>query len=326
MSPNLIYVSDGDPGIARIKRGKGFGYLDPQGSPLRCEKDIARIRALGIPPAYRDVWICAFHNGHIQATGFDEANRKQYRYHAAWTEFRSEAKFDKLAEFGRKLPALRRRVDKILKNAKRDAVFDKETAIAALVRLLDHTAMRIGGRSRSAQGATTLMSRNVRYDKSSLRLRYTAKGGKRVQSSVSDRRLQRIMEKIHGLPGKRLFQYVGSDGLIHPLDSGDVNSWLKQQSGMDDISAKMFRTWRGSVAALEALRRADKPTIKLACTAASKVLCNTATIARKSYVHPKILELPAQGNVAQIFLSLPAFKLRGLSASERRFMALIGDD
>lgn len=325
MLPDLIYVSDCDPGIARIKRGKGFGYLNPQGSPLRCEKEIARIKALAIPPAYRDVWICAFHNGHIQATGFDEANRKQYRYHAAWTEFRSEAKFEKLPEFGRKLPVLRRRVDKILKSAKRDGVFDKETAIAALVRLLDHTAMRIGGRSRSAQGATTLMSRNVRYDKSGLRLRYAAKGGKRVQSSVSDRRLQRIMEKIHGLPGKRVFQYVGSDGLIHPLDSGDVNSWLKQQSAMEDISAKLFRTWHGSVAALEVLRKAPKPTIKLACTAASEVLCNTPTIARKSYVHPKILDLPAGGNVAQTIADLPDFKLRGLSASERRLMALISE-
>ncbi|MBL0923302.1 MAG: DNA topoisomerase IB [Sphingomonadaceae bacterium] len=325
MLSDLIYVSDGDPGIARIKRGKGFRYLDPQGFPLRCEKEVARIRALAIPPAYRNVWICCLHNGHIQATGIDEANRKQYRYHAAWTEFRSEAKFDKLPDFGRKLPALRRRVDKILKNVRRDAVFDKETAIAAVVRLLDHTAMRIGGRSRSAQGATTLMTRNVRYDKGGLRLRYTAKGGKRVQSSVSDRRLQRIMEKIHGLPGKRLFQYIGADGLIHPLDSGDVNGWLKQQSGMDDISAKMFRTWHGSVAALEALRRADRPTIKLACTAASEVLCNTPTIARKSYVHPKVLDLAAAADVAQSIAGLPDLKLRGLGASERRLMALISE-
>jgi DNA topoisomerase I len=325
MTPKLVYVSDSDSGITRVKRGKGFRYLDVHGSALQCEEEITRIQALAIPPAYRDVWICTLRNGHIQATGFDEAGRKQYRYHPAWTELRSEAKFDKLPEFGRKLPGLRRRVDKLLTHAKRDAVFDKEVAIAALVRLLDHTAMRIGGRSRSAQGATTLTLRNIRYGKGSLQLRYTAKGGKRVQSSVDDRRLQRIMEKIHTLPGKRLFQYVGADGLVHPLDSGDVNNWLKQQSGMEDISAKMFRTWHGSVAALEALRKADKATIKVACAAASEILCNTPTIARKSYVHPRILELPAQGSVAEQLAALPGASIRGLTASERRLMALIDE-
>lgn len=325
MAPELVYVSDNEPGIFRQKRGKGFRYVDAQGKRVQCEKEITRIQALAIPPAYRDVWICSLHNGHIQATGFDDARRKQYRYHPLWTEFRSEAKFDKLPEFGRKLPALRRRVDKLLTHAKRDAVFDKEIAIAALVRLLDHTAMRIGGRSRSAQGATTLMLRNIRYDKGGLHLRYTAKGGKRVQSSVNDRRLQKIMEKIHALPGKRLFQYIGADSLVHPLDSGDVNGWLKQQSSMEDISAKMFRTWHGSVAALEALRKAEKPTIKIACTAASEILCNTPTIARKSYVHPKILELPSQGRVADRLAALPSIKIRGLTASEQRLMALIAD-
>jgi DNA topoisomerase I len=326
MAPELVYVSDNDPGIIRVKRGKGFRYLDAHGVPVQCEKEIARIRALAIPPAYRDVWICTQHNGHIQATGFDEARRKQYRYHPVWTEFRSEAKFEKLAEFGLKLPTVRRSVDKLLTHAKRDAVFNKEVATAALVRLLDHTAMRIGGRSRRAQGATTLMLRNIRYEKGGLHLRYTAKGGKRVQSSVNDRRLQKIIEKIHALPGKRLFQYIGSDGLVHPLDSGDVNNWLKQQSRMDDISAKMFRTWHGSVAALEALRKADKPTIKIACAAASEILCNTPTIARKSYVHPRILELPAVSNIPEFLATLPTVHIRGLTAAERRLIALLNQE
>jgi DNA topoisomerase I len=326
MKTGLIYVSDRDAGISRKKHGKIFRYVDAEGALITCTEELARIDSLAVPPAYRDVWICRLPNGHIQATGIDEANRKQYRYHPAWTEHRSEAKFEKLPEFGRRLPRLRRRVEATLSGAKRDNVFDKEVAVAALVRLLDHTAMRIGGRSRSSQGATTLMLRNITYGNGTLKLKYTAKGGKKVQSSVTDRRLQRILEKIHELPGKRLFQYIGADGLIHPLDSGDVNRWLKQLADMDDISAKMFRTWHGSVAALEALRRADKPSIKIACEAAAATLSNTPAISRKSYVHPKVLELPGQGNVRDLLKSLPASNISGLTASERRLISLIGEN
>lgn len=303
MHAGLIYVTDSEPGIARIKRGKGFRYLGPDGSAVSAKAELARIASLAVPPAYRDVWICADENGHIQATGLDEANRKQYRYHALWSEARSEAKFDQLYSFGRALPRIRRTVDTILSGAKRDDIFAKEVAIAAVVRLLDHTAIRIGGRSRSSQGATTLMLRNIRYERHQMKLRFTAKGGKQVRCSVSDKRLQRILEKIHDLPGKRLFQYIGTDGAVHPLDSGDVNGWLKSRSKGDHISAKMFRTWHGSVAALEALRKSKKPSIKIACEAASVVLWNTPTIARKSYVHPAVLEIAASKDAAALLSS-----------------------
>ena len=325
MKSGLVYVTDSEPGIARVKRGKGFGYIGPNGETITLECELARIRSLAVPPAYRQVWICAASNGHIQATGLDAANRKQYRYHPEWTDYRREAKFEKLAEFGGKLPRLRRKVELALANAKRDQIFSKEVAIASLVRLLDHTAMRIGGRSKSSQGATTLMLRNITYGNGILKLRYTAKGGKKVQSSVNDRRLQKVMEKIHELPGKRLFQYIGADGLIHPLDSGDVNNWLKQTSGMDDISAKMFRTWHGSVAALQAVRAAKVPTIKLACEAASSVLCNTPAIARKSYIHPKIFDVLKQEDIPRFLRDLPKVSARGLNADERRLIALLDD-
>lgn len=324
MKSGLVYVSDSDPGISRVRRGKNFRFIDPSGKTITCKEKIARIQALAVPPAYRDVWICAKENGHIQATGFDAADRKQYRYHPDWTDFRSEAKFDKLPEFGRKLPRIRRRVEAILSGARREEIFSKEVAAAALVRLIDHNAMRIGGRSKVSEGATTLGIKHITYGKGTLRLRYTAKGGKRVQSSVDDRRLQRILEKIGDLPGKKLFQYIGADGLIHPLDSGDVNSWLKFEADMEDISAKMFRTWHGSVAALEALRTADKPTLKVACEAAADVLCNTPAIARKSYVHPSVLELAGQDDLATMLKTKPTPNVRGLNASERRLMALIG--
>jgi len=326
MHAGLIYVSDSEPGIARIKRGKGFRYLDPDGNAISAEADLARINALAVPPAYRDVWICADENGHIQATGLDEANRKQYRYHALWSETRSEAKFDQLYGFGRALPHIRRAVETILNGAKQNNVFAKEVATAAVVRLLDHTAIRIGGRSHSSQGATTLMLRNIRYERNQLKLRFTAKGGKQVRCSVSDKRLQRILEKIHDLPGKRLFQYIGADGAVHPLDSGDVNGWLKTRSKNEYISAKMFRTWHGSVAALEALRKSDKPSIKVACAAASAVLWNTPAIARKSYVHPAVLEIAASKDAAVLLASLTKRRTKGLTASEQRLLALICAD
>lgn len=326
MHAGLIYVSDSEPGIARIKRGKGFRYLGPDGNAVSAKAELARITALAVPPAYRDVWICADENGHIQATGFDEADRKQYRYHALWSETRSEAKFDQLYSFGHALPKIRRTVETILNGAKRDDVFAKDVATAAVVRLLDHTAMRIGGRSRSSQGATTLMLRNIRYERHQLKLRFTAKGGKQVRCSVSDKRLQRILEKIHDLPGKRLFQYIGADGAVHPLDSGDVNGWLKTSSKAEHISAKMFRTWHGSVAALEALRKTKKPSIKVACEAASSVLWNTPAIARKSYVHPAVLEIAGSNDASALLSALGKRRTKGLTAAEQRLLALISPD
>jgi DNA topoisomerase-1 len=326
MHAGLVYVSDSEPGIARVRRGKGFSYLDPSGKTISAKSELVRIKSLAVPPAYRNVWICADENGHIQATGLDDANRKQYRYHPLWSEARSGAKFDKLSDFGIALPQVRRAVESILTGAKRDDVFAKEVAIAAVVRLLDHTAMRIGGRSRTSQGATTLMLRNIRYDRDRLKLQYTAKGGKKVKCSVTDKRLQRILEKIHDLPGKRLFQYIGADGEVHPLDSGDVNAWLKERTGIDHISAKMFRTWHGSVAALEAVRKAKKPSIRIACEAASCVLWNTPAIARKSYVHPAVLDIATAHDAVGTFAALSVRRSKGLVAAEQRLMALINSN
>jgi DNA topoisomerase-1 len=321
MKGGLVYVSDADPGISRRRYGNGFRYYDPSSRAIKPKAEVARIDQLAVPPAYKGVWICTRPDGHIQATGLDAAGRKQYRYHPDWTTSRGAAKFERLAEFGRSLPKVRRKVAGILANTKSNDIFGKEVAIAALVRLLDQTAMRIGGRSKSSQGATTLMTRHISYGDGSLRLRYTAKGGKKTQASITDRKLQRTLEKIHELPGKRLFQYIGTDGQIHPLDSGDVNGWLKEITGLDDISAKMFRTWHGSVAALEAVRCANPPSVKIACEAAADVLCNTPAISRKSYVHPDILKLVESGALANKTASPPS--IRGLAAPERRLISIL---
>lgn len=324
MVQGLIYVSDKDPGIARKRHRKSFRYIDSKGGVIVSESELARINALGVPPAYENVWICAQPNGHIQATGIDAARRKQYRYHANWTVRQDEAKFEKLAEFGRCLPRIRRKVETVLGNGLRRTEFDKILACAAVTRLIDHTAIRVGGRSKASQGATTLTINNVKLARNRMQLRFIAKGGRRVQATLDDRKLQRILGKIHDLPGKRLFQYIGQDGLVHPLDSGDVNAWLKETSGME-VSAKMFRTWHGSAAALNAALSAKKPSIKIACEAAAESLCNTPAIARKSYVHPAIFDLIGDGARLTAFRSLPVKRRAGLTASENRLLMLIAD-
>ncbi len=323
--PRLVYTSDEEPGISRVRRGRGFQYFLPDRSPLKCSVELARIKALGVPPAYKDVWICPKANGHIQATGYDDAARKQYRYHDDWRVFRDRQKFDQLAEFATVLPRIRRKVNALLKPEQDGDVTSKDVALAALVRLIDRTAIRVGGSSRVSKGATTLDIGNIRYDEDMLRLRYRAKGGKRVSCSLRDTRLQKILEQIDDLPGKRLFQYVGSDGEVHPLDSGDVNDWLKEASGMDSLSAKMFRTWHGSVAALDGIASSEKPTIRQACEAAAAALRNTPAICRKSYVHPavfELIEMEAEERLAMI--ESDSAEITGLRVGENRFAGLIG--
>ena len=324
LQANLTYVLDTQPGIKRIKKGRGFSYHLPCGSVLKDRQELNRIKELGLPPAYTDVWICLKHNGHIQATGYDNAARKQYRYHESWTEFRGLQKFNQLADFGKALPRLRTKVNSILKSSKRDNKFSKLVATAALVRLLDRTAIRVGGRSTTSKGATTLDMKNVKYSGGKLILRYRAKGGKKVQCSLRDSRLQNILETVDDLPGKRLFQYIGQDGEVHPLDSGDVNQWLKDATGMEDVSAKIFRTWHGSVAALDAIYKAPDATIKMACEAAANALRNTPAICRKSYVHPAVLDLvEVEAGERRKLVEKRRAKISGLRASENRLYGII---
>ena len=323
-APGLVYVSDNEPGISRVKRGRGFQYLLPDGTALKSEERLQQIKSLGLPPAYTGVWICTKANGHIQATGFDSASRKQYYYHDRWTEFRNQQKFERLTDFARCLPRIRRNIVGLMDEAGKSGRFSKDVSIAAVVRLIDRTAIRIGGRSKSSQGATTLKMRNVSYEKDALRLRYRAKGGKRVQISLRDMKLQSILEEVDDLPGKRLFQYIGENGEVYPLDSADVNQWLKQTSGMEEISAKMFRTWHGSVAGLDAIYKASDPTIKLACEAAANVLYNTPSICRTSYIHPAVINLvEMEPQEREKKLKAKFERIRGLRVAESRLAGLI---
>jgi DNA topoisomerase-1 len=298
----LIYVSDTQPGIRRLRHGKGFGYRDADGRHVRNREELERIRTLAIPPAYVDVWICANPRGHLQATGRDARQRKQYRYHPRWRELRDHGKFDRVQAFCEALPNLRRHV-------RRDLALPglpHEKVLALLVRLLDETLIRIGNenyaRDNKSYGLTTLRSRHVRAERGRLRFAFRGKSGQQREVELSDKRLARIVRRVQQLPGQRLFQYVDDTGQHQPIDSGEVNDYLREACGhdVDTFSAKDFRTWGGTVQAAGVLartplpekggERAQRAALAAAVKEVATILGNTPAVCRASYIHPMILD------------------------------------
>lgn len=328
---NLVYVSDAEPGIRRERRGKGFCFRLPCGSLVKDAGTLARIRKLGIPPAYRDVWICLSDQGHLQATGFDARGRKQYRYHLEWQSQRSGHKFDQLAAFGASLPRLRRRIARDLA-----AGAENETGVlAAIAMLLDLAHIRVGNlayaRENNTFGATTLLKRHVRILEDRIELKFRAKGGKRVQRTLKHPRLQKSLEAIADLPGRRLFAWRDAEGCDHAIDSGKLNAYLCDTAGMS-VSAKTFRTWGGSVAAFDAamaaIGKGETPAAKTLCAAAAEELHNTPAISRKSYIHPKVLDLALPDGEADRqrlagLLADPPDTPRGLTRKEALLIAYL---
>jgi DNA topoisomerase-1 len=294
----LTYVTDLDPGIRRRKAGKGFNYLRPDGQPVTDEPTLDRIRALAIPPAWTDVWICPSPRGHIQATGRDARGRKQYRYHTRWRETRDAHKYDRLIAFGRALPKLRSRVEKDLglHGLPRDKV------LAAVIRVMEITLIRVGNeeyaRANHSFGLTTLRNRHAKVGASRAVFEFRGKGGKVHRTGFSDRRLARVLRACQDLPGQRLFEYVDDEGEVRAITSDDVNAYLREAIGDEEVSAKDFRTWAGTVAAARALTLCPqcqdgaeaKRNIVTCVKAVSGLLGNTAAVARKAYIHPAVLE------------------------------------
>ena len=294
---DLVFVEADTSGIIRERAHShedGFVYRYAKTGREINKSDRTRINGLGIPPAWRDVWICAEPGGYLQATGIDEAGRKQYRYHSAWRAYRERTKFAALTEFGALLPRIRRCVRHQFRASDRP---DRDLVTAALVRLIDDAPLRIGNQAyaRNALGATTLRNRNVRFLDGSFRLDYTAKGGRRVRRQIKDRRLMTVLHQIDDLPGKTLFRYIGEDGEVHRLRSEQVNAWLQDITGSERITAKTFRTWAGSLAAFERAVSDETLTIKAMSEAAAHKLRNTPAVARSSYVHPSIVDLKDKG-------------------------------
>lgn len=333
MPEGLLYSSDQMPGFTRLRRGKSFVYRQANGQQLRDVKHLARIEKLAIPPAYTAVWICPHAQGHIQATGRDARGRKQYRYHADWQLVKSETKFDRLPEFGAALPKIRARVKRDLA-VYTGADVQRDTVLAAIVRLLDTTLVRVGNdeysRSNGSFGLTTLRKRHVDIQGNQLRLRFRGKSGVQQDVTLADPRIARIVRRCQSLPGQELFHFVGEQGEVHGVGSTDVNVYL-ELACKGKFTAKDFRTWHASVLALMLWRKLGEaeqlqPTAAQANLLLAEVahsLGNTLAVCRKSYVHPRVLALLAGEPESQQTSTVMTKRKAGLAASEQDFLALL---
>ena len=292
----LRYVSDATPGIRRRRAGSGFTYVDAAGEALRDPAELRRIRALAIPPAWTDVWICPLANGHVQATGRDARGRKQYRYHPRWRATRDETKYGRMIAFGEALPRIRARLEHDLALPG----LPREKVLATVVRLMEMTAIRVGNeeyaKANDSFGLTTLRNRHVEVTGDHMHFAFRGKSGKRHAIAVTDRRLAQIVKRCRDIPGYELFQYLDDAGTRCPIGSADVNEYLGEISGAD-FTAKDLRTWAGTVLAAEALREigpatsesATKRNLTQGIARVAEQLGNTVAVCRKCYVHPAVL-------------------------------------
>jgi DNA topoisomerase I len=293
----LRYVSCGGACIRRVRWGKSFRYLGPDGKPLRDSKHLERIRSLAIPPAWERVWICPSANGHLQAYGWDARGRKQYRYHPQYRSVRDQAKFSRMIAFGTVLALIRRGVERDL--ARRG--LGKEKVLATVIRLLETTFIRVGNdeyaKDNGSFGLTTLRNKHVRIEGAKLLFRFRGKSGQEGMVELTDRRLARIVRQCRELPGYELFEYVDENGETCRIDSADVNQYIRELSGQD-FSAKDFRTWFGTVLAARALHAigpaktaaALKHNLVSATKQVARQLGNRPATCRKYYIHPAVLD------------------------------------
>jgi DNA topoisomerase-1 len=328
--PGLVWVSDAAPGIRRIRDGDGFVYRGVDGKRVRRAAELRRIRALAIPPAYEDVWICPRADGHLQATGRDARGRQQYRYHAHWRLAKDADKFERMLEFGAALPRIRKRVKADLAGPV-GATPGRETVLATIVRLLDTTYVRIGNeeyaRANRSFGLTTLRNRHAAVSGTRLRLKFRGKSGKEHEVALDDPRVARVVRRCQAMPGQDLFQYVDDAGGAHSVGSADVNDYIRAVSGAD-FSAKDFRTWHGTAHALELWvgqgGDAPRPSAKELLAEVARRLGNTIAVCKKSYVHPRVLEVLATTPDEPLLSRFETVARRaGLSAGERRLLAFL---
>ncbi|HVS63401.1 MAG TPA: DNA topoisomerase IB [Thermoanaerobaculia bacterium] len=313
----LRYVTDDLPGIGRLRRGRGFSYRLPSGETLTDGRVRRRIESHAIPPAWTDVWISPLASGHLQATGRDDLERKQYRYHPLWRKLRDDRKFHRMRSFGQRLPHLRAAVDRDL----RRRTLTRERVVAAVVRLLETSCIRIGNeeyrRNHGTYGLTTMRKRHVELaGANSIRFQFVGKGGQRQTVRVEDPRTARVVRRLQELPGQELFHYEGEEGELERVDSDDVNEYIHRHAG-SRYTAKDFRTWMGTLQALLALAEVDvgesagerSRLIVQAVDRVAENLRNTRAVCRASYIHPDLLELYEEGlllDIADLASSQPS--------------------
>jgi len=327
---DLVHSSDDDPGIRRVG-AKRFRYVDDAtGAAVEDRATLERIAALAIPPAWRDVWICAHPQGHLQATGRDARDRKQYRYHPLFRARREEQKFADLVPFGEALGDLRRRVDADLA----EPGLGEARVLALVVALLDRTRIRVGNEGYAQEngtfGLTTLRDRHVRFDSGGLRFCFVGKGGRRHDVCVDDRRLAKLVRACRDLPGQQLFQWEDDDGGLHPVTSTRVNEHLREISGVA-ATAKTFRTWGASVRAAALLAAAGSPatqreartTFLAAVDEVASELGNTRAVCRASYVHPSVPAAYEGGRLEDWWRDGPTQAAGGLDPEERRLLVVL---
>ncbi len=331
-SAGLKYINDSLPGIRREGKGKKFKYVDSNGKIIRDKKTLQRIQALVIPPAWKNVWICAFENGHIQCVGWDARNRKQYKYHSRWREVRDQTKYDKMIGFAHALPKIRNQIKKDLSHPG----LPKVKVVATVVRLLETTLIRVGNEEYAKEnrsfGLTTMYSRHVKIKGKALHFKFRGKSGIDHSIDVEAPWVSHIVKKCHDLPGRELFQYVDAEGNHHPIDSHDVNSYLHEVAG-EQFTAKDFRTWAGTVHAASTLQGFDeltsvtqkKKNIVQTIEQVAKRLGNTKAVCRKCYIHPAVLEAYLNGNLTASLKQAQrsSKKLARLSAEEKAVLSFL---
>jgi DNA topoisomerase-1 len=318
---HLTYVSDRQPGIIRLKKGKGYSYV-LEGRPVIDKDELERIRRLAIPPSWVEVWICASAKGHIQATGLDLRRRKQYRYHTLWNSLRNSTKFHRLYEFGKSLPTLREKMAADL----RTSLLSREKVLATVISLMERTYIRVGSneyeRTNGSYGLTTLKNKHVSISGDKMAFSFTGKKGVRHDITLRNKKLAKAVSQCREIPGKELFQYYAEDGTRHGIDSGMVNHYIHEIAGTD-FTAKDFRTWAGSLHALQALRaigefanitEAKKNILSVLDTVSGK-LGNTRSVCKKYYIHPGLLQLYEENKLIKYLQELDAAESQSAAAA-----------
>ena len=323
----LRYVTDRGPCIQRKRNGKGFRYVDADGKAVNAET-VKRIQKLAIPPAWENVWICPQADGHIQATGRDARGRKQYKYHAQWTTVRNATKFDDMIDFARALPAIRRRAARDMKLPG----LPKEKVLAAVVRVMEHTNIRIGNTEYAEEnqsfGLSTMRDRHVRVRGGNVQFKFRGKSGKFHEIDFDNEHLAGIVKRCQDLPGYQLFQFLDDQGEARDVTSDDVNAYLGETGG-GEFTAKDFRTWAGTIRAAEVLSAlgSSKPTEKALIMAIDEVraeLGNTRAVCRKFYIHPAVTAAYLDGTLATWFADPPRGSSRnGLTSGEKAVLRLL---
>jgi len=322
----LVHSSDDDPGIRRLRCGKGFRYSFADGGKIT-DEDKARIRALVIPPAWKDVWICKQANGHLQATGRDDRGRKQYRYHASWMTGQGETKFAMLPDFARGLSRLRQRIEADMRRRS----LCREKVVATVIFLMDRLLLRVGNlnyaRENKSFGITTLRNRHLKIEGASLRFIFTGKSGKMWNLALTDRRIARIVRSVQDLPGQQLFQYLDEAGERRPVTSQDINDYLREAMNAE-FTSKHFRTWAGTTLALDALRLAELPendgaakrVLNAEIDKVAAALGNTRAVCRSAYIHPHVLSAWLEGSLVGQIESAASIRIQApeLEDAERR--------